>query len=67
MDALIAYWKAKLDDNRWMMSHEDRIMVEQTLKALKAFKKSKSVLRVEREADIVRTVKQLETVKAKHE
>ena len=59
MDALIAFWKAKLKQNLWLMSPEDRAMVEQTIKKLAELRKLRSSAKVQREADIVRTVKQL--------
>ncbi len=62
MPALIAFWKAKLRHYRWVMSEEDRAMVEQTIKALVELQKLRDTTRVEREAEIVRTVKQLETI-----
>ncbi len=59
MQALIAFWKAKLETNRWLMSRSDKAMVEQTIKELKELKKLRAATRVEREAEIIRTVKQL--------
>lgn len=59
MRALIAYWRAKLEDNRWLMGREDRTMVKQTIMALTELQKLRSSRQVEREAEIVRTVTQL--------
>jgi len=59
MRALIAYWRAKLEDNRWLMSRENRTMVKQTIMALTELQKLRSSRQVEREAEIVRTVTQL--------
>jgi len=59
MDALIAFWRAKLKQNWWLMSPEDKAMVEQTIKRLTELRKLRSITKVEREAEIVRTVKQL--------
>lgn len=63
MQALIAFWKAKLEWNWWLMSKEDRTMIQQTINALRELKKLLATSQVEREAEIVRTVKQLETIK----
>ena len=65
MQALIAFWRAKLEDNRWLISREDRAMIEQTIRALQELKKSRVSNQVQREADIVRTVKQLSSPSAK--
>ncbi len=59
MKALIAYWKAKLEGSRWLMRREDRAMVCQTITALQELQKLKATTQVEREMEIVRTVKQL--------
>jgi len=59
MKALIAYWRAKLAHNRWLMGEENRVMIEQTIRALTELEKLRAITRVEREAEIVRTVKQL--------
>lgn len=66
MQALIAYWRAKLEDNRWLMSREDKAMIQQTIRALQELQKSRSTAQVQREADIVRTVQQLTRLEVKH-
>ncbi len=65
MQALIAFWRAKLKGNLWLMSHEDRAMIEQTIRALQELKKSRVSDQVQREADIVRTVNQLSRMESK--
>lgn len=62
MQTLIAFWRAKLKDNFWLMSSEDRAMVQQTVRALNELRKLRSSRQVEREAEIVRTVKDLTKV-----
>lgn len=59
MQALIAFWKAKLEDNFWLMGPENKAMVQQTIKALTELQKLRASNQVEREAEIVRTVTQL--------
>ncbi len=59
MKALIAYWRAKLQTSRWLISREDKAMIEQTIRSLRELEKLRSSTRAEREAEIVRTVKQL--------
>lgn len=63
MQALIAYWRAKLEGNLWLMSREDKTMIQQTIRALQELKKSRVSNQVQREADIVRTVNQLSSIK----
>jgi len=65
MQALIAFWRAKLEGNRWLMSREDRAMIEQTIRALQELTKMRVSNQVQREADIVRTVKQLSSMESK--
>ncbi len=62
MKALIAFWRAKLKQNHWLMGREDEAMVQQTIRALQDLQKLRSSRQVEREAEIVRTVKQLDMV-----
>jgi len=59
MKALIAFWKAKLEGNLWLISREDKAMIQQTIRSLRELDKIRASTRVEREAEIVRTVKQL--------
>ena len=61
MRALIAYWQAKLNVARWLMSTEDRAMIAATIQALREAQKERVTAGVQREADLVRTVKQLST------
>jgi hypothetical protein len=42
MKALIAYWKAKLEGNRWLMSREDKAMIEQTIRSLRELEKMRA-------------------------
>ena len=67
MDALIAFWKAKLEENHWLLGRENKAMVQQTIRALTELRKLRSSTRVEREAEIVRTVKQLERISVKQD
>ena len=62
MKALIAFWKAKLDRNFWLMSREDQTMIKQTLTALRTLQKLSKTTRAEREIEAVRTAKQLKAV-----
>lgn len=32
MKALIAFWKAKLENNLWLISREDKAMIQQTIR-----------------------------------
>ena len=59
MKALIAFWKAKLEGNLWLISREDKAMIQQTIRSLRELDKIRASTRVEREAEIVSTVKQL--------
>ena len=59
MQALIAFWKAKLQGNQWLMGRENKAMVQQTIKALQELQRLRASNKVERAADIVRTVTQL--------
>ena len=59
MRALIAFWKAKLEDNHWLMGRENRAMVQQTIRALQELQKLQTSNQAVREAEIVRTVTQL--------
>jgi uncharacterized protein Yka (UPF0111/DUF47 family) len=61
MQALIAFWKAKLDDNFLFMAREDKAIIKQTIVALQELKKLRATNQIQREADIVRTVKDLES------
>jgi len=63
MRPLIAFWKAKLQDNKWLMGRENIEMVKQTILALKELQKLRATSKVQREADIVRTVKELSETK----
>jgi len=63
MRPLIAFWKAKLQDNKWLMGRENIEMVKQTILALKELQKLRATSKVQREADIVRTVKELSGVR----
>ncbi len=62
MDALIAFWKAKLEENHWLLGRENKAMVQQTIRALTELRRLRSSTRVQREADIVRTVKELSSI-----
>lgn len=66
MQALIAYWRAKLEGNPWLISREDKAMIQQTIRALQALQKLRSTTQVQREADIVRTVNQLSRLEVKN-
>jgi hypothetical protein len=59
MRALIRFWQSKLKSDRWLMSAESREMIEETVRCLRELEKLQRLTRVEREAEIVRTVKQL--------
>lgn len=59
MNSLIRFWREKLEENHWLMSRTDRAMVQETIKALRELQRVRQETRVQREADIVRTVKQL--------
>jgi len=63
MRPLIAFWTAKLQDNKWLMGRENIEMVKQTILALKELQKLRATSKVQREADIVRTVKELSGVR----
>jgi len=63
MRPLIAFWTAKLQDNNWLMGRENIEMVKQTILALKELQKLRETSKVQREADIVRTVKELSGVR----
>jgi len=59
MKALIRFWREKLNENHWLMSRTDRAMVQETIKALLELQRVRAETQVQREAEIVRTVKQL--------
>lgn len=59
MNSLISFWQAKLREHGWLMSQTDRAMIKDTIKSLQELKRSKVQSQVQREADIVRTVKEL--------
>lgn len=59
MKALIRFWRDKLRENHWLMSSTDRAMIQETIKALRDLQRIRVETQVQREADIVRTVKQL--------
>lgn len=54
-----------LEDNQWLMGRENKAMVQQTINALKELQKLRSSTQVQREAEIVRTVKQLSSLESK--
>jgi len=59
MKSLIRFWREKLEENHWLMSRTDRAMIQETIKALRELQRVREETQVQREADIVRTVKQL--------
>lgn len=59
MKALIRYWREKLDENRWLLSRTDAAMIKETIKALRELQRVREETRVQREAEIVRTVTEL--------
>lgn len=61
MQALIAFWKAKLEGNQWLIDRENKAMIQQTIKALQELQKLRATNQVLREAEIVKTVKDLES------
>lgn len=63
MKTLVNYWRVKLRFNKWLMSHEDTVMVSETISALLELDRLRKATRVQREADIVRTVKELSSAK----
>ena len=63
MKPLIAFWKAKLQHNLWLMSPEDKAMVKQTISALQELNKLQHTNRITRETEIIQTVKALENSK----
>jgi len=59
METLIRFWREKIKEHHWLMSNTDLAMVQETIKALRELRRIRVENRVQREADIVRTVKQL--------
>lgn len=65
MQALIAFWMAKLQHNQWFMAREDEAMIKQTIRALRDLQKLRATNQVLREAEIVKTVKDLSSLPVK--
>lgn len=62
MRALIKFWTTKVEQDHWLMSRETREMIKETIRCLRELEKMRHLTQVEREAEIVRTVKQLDTL-----